>query len=136
MKKKRIMVDMSVTLLHHGHVRLLEKAASMGRVIVALTTDAEVRKYKGYRPELNWEQRKEILQAIRHVDEVVPSPWVLTDAFLDSHRIDRLVHAGTNSNKVASNRLVALPRTRGISSRLMRARATRNLLSGNQAQPR
>ena len=35
----RVMVDMSCTLLHHGHVRLLQKAAQYGDVIVALTTD-------------------------------------------------------------------------------------------------
>ena len=40
---KRIMVDMSATLLHHGHVRLLRKASELGQVIVALTTDEEVR---------------------------------------------------------------------------------------------
>ena len=31
---KRIMVDMSATLLHHGHIRLLAKARAHGRVIV------------------------------------------------------------------------------------------------------
>ncbi|MBM4230175.1 MAG: cytidyltransferase, partial [Gammaproteobacteria bacterium] len=32
---KRVMVDMSATLIHHGHVRLLKKASEHGRVIVA-----------------------------------------------------------------------------------------------------
>ena len=60
---KRIMVDMSVNLIHHGHVRLLEKASELGSVIVGLTTDVEVIKYKGYVPELNFEQRKEIISS-------------------------------------------------------------------------
>ena len=38
---KRIMVDMSATLIHHGHIRLLKRASSYGNVIVALTTDEE-----------------------------------------------------------------------------------------------
>ena len=36
---KRILVDMSATLIHHGHVRILKKASEFGSVIVALTTD-------------------------------------------------------------------------------------------------
>ena len=30
---KRIMVDMSATLIHHGHIRLLKKASEFGEVI-------------------------------------------------------------------------------------------------------
>ena len=47
-KEKRILVDMSATLLHHGHIRLLKKASKYGKVIVALTTDKEIKKSKGY----------------------------------------------------------------------------------------
>ena len=43
----RIMVDMSATLIHHGHIRLLKKAAALGDVVVALTSDDEVRTKKG-----------------------------------------------------------------------------------------
>lgn len=38
-KPLRVMVDMSATLLHHGHIRLLKKAHEIGQVVVALTTD-------------------------------------------------------------------------------------------------
>jgi cytidyltransferase-like protein len=122
MSEPRIMVDMSATLIHHGHVRLLKAAKTMGRVIVALTTDDEVRQNKGYEPELTFQQRKEVLEAIRYVDEVVPSKWLLDDAFLDEHRIDVLVHGHDNSNDVRPERLKLLPRTGGISSSLLRAR--------------
>lgn len=122
MSEPRIMVDMSATLIHHGHVRLLKAAKTMGWVIVALTTDDEVRAKKGYEPELTFEQRKEVLEALRYVDEVVPSKWLLDDAFLDAHRIDLLVHGHDNSNDVRPERLKLLPRTGGISSSLLRAR--------------
>lgn len=122
---KRIMVDMSATLLHHGHTRILKAAAELGRVIVALTVSEEIRHRKGYDPELSWDERREILEAIRYVDEVVPSPWLLDDAFLDLHRIDLLVHGDDNSNAVRPERLVILPRTEGISSSGLRARVLR-----------
>lgn len=120
---KRIMVDMSATLIHHGHIRLLKAASELGYVIVALTTDEEILKKKGYTPELDYSQRKEILEAIRYVDEVVPTDWLLTNEFLKKHNIDLLVHGDDNSNDISPEKLVILPRTEGISSDLIRKRA-------------
>ena len=61
---KRIMVDMSATLIHHGHIRLLKKASEFGKVIIGLTSNDEISKQKGYEPELSYSQRKEILESI------------------------------------------------------------------------
>ena len=70
---KRIMVDMSATLIHHGHIRLLKKASEFGFVIVALTTDEEIKNKKKFDPELDFLQRKEIISSIKYVDEVAIS---------------------------------------------------------------
>lgn len=113
---------MSATLIHHGHVRILKAAKAMGTVVVALTIDEEVRSHKGYLPELRYEERKEVLEAIRYVDEVVPTRWLIDEAFLDEHNIDLLVHGDDNTNRIDPDRLVVLPRTQGISSNLMRSR--------------
>ena len=130
---KRIMVDMSATLLHHGHVRLLKKASELGSVVVALTTDEEVEKTKGYTPELSYEHRKEILEALRYVDEVVPSTWLIDDAFLQQHNCDLLVHGSDNSNHIPAEKLVIFPRTEGISSSGMRERVLDCVISLNLA---
>jgi len=119
---KRIMVDMSATLIHHGHVRLLKAAKELGTVIVALTTDEEIQKHKGYVPELDFDSRREILEAIRYVDEVVPSPWLVDEPFLNEHRVDLLVHGHDNPNPISPERLHILPRTEGVSSMMMRSR--------------
>ena len=37
MKNNRVFVDLSCTLIHHGHIRLLKKASKFGKVIVGLT---------------------------------------------------------------------------------------------------
>ena len=124
---KRIMVDMSATLIHHGHVRLLKKAKELGYVVVALTTDDEIRTKKGYDSELRYEERKEVLEACRYVDEVVPSPWLIEESFLDQHKIDLLVHGHDNSNRISEKRLAVLPRTQGVSSTLLRSRVLRAL---------
>jgi cytidyltransferase-like protein len=124
---KRIMVDMSATLIHHGHIRILKAAKEIGKVIVALTTDEEIKAKKGYKPELTYEERSEILKAIRYVDEVVPSPWLIYEPFLDEHKIDLLIHGHDNSNLINPNRLMILPRTQGVSSTLLRCRVLQSL---------
>lgn len=116
MKLKRVMVDMSCTLLHHGHIRLLQKAADLGNVIVGLTTDDEIRMKKGYTPELSFDERKEILLAIKYVSDVIPSKWLLDDQYIRKNNIDILVHGDDNSNKITACELVIFPRTERISS--------------------
>ncbi|MDA7815686.1 adenylyltransferase/cytidyltransferase family protein [Porticoccaceae bacterium] len=118
----RVMVDMSATLLHHGHVRLIKEAAKHGEVIVALTSDEEIIKHKGYAPELDYESRKEIISSIRHVSNVVPSNWLIDEGFLNVHKIDFLVHGSDNSNQISNDRLIILSRTLGISSSILRGR--------------
>jgi len=120
---KRIMVDMSATLIHHGHIRLLKKASEFGKVIVGLTTDEEILSKKGYQVELEFTHRKEILEAIKYVDEVVGTPWQITDDILDEFNIDLLVHGNDNSNDIKKNRLLILPRTQGVSSTEIRKKS-------------
>lgn len=113
---------MSATLIHHGHVRILKAAKKLGDVVVALTTDEEIRLKKGYAPELSYSERKEVLEAMKHVDEVVPSKWMIDIKFLDDHGIDLLIHGHDNSNPIPLERLLILPRTKGVSSNLLRSR--------------
>ena len=119
---RRILVDMSATLIHHGHIRLLKKAKELGEVIVALTTDEEIEKKKGYKTELSYESRKEILEAIKYVDAVVPSKWKIEEYFLDELEIDLLVHGSDNTNEISKDKLVIFERTKGISSSILRGR--------------
>lgn len=115
-KQKRIMVDMSATLVHHGHIRILKKSSQLGRVIVGLTTDKELKDKKGYKPELPFKQRKEILESIKYVDEVVPTPWLIDEKVLTKYKIDLLVHGSDNSNLIQKNKLKLFPRTKNVST--------------------
>ncbi len=60
-------------LLHVGHVRSLEQARSFGdRLVVAMNSDASVRRLKGAgRPLVSVRQRAEVLAALHCVDWVV-----------------------------------------------------------------
>jgi len=122
---KRVMVDMSATILHHGHIRLLKKASEHGDVVVGLTSDEEILSKKGYQPELDFEHRKEILESIKYVSEVVKTPWLLCEDTLIKYNIDLLVHGDDNSNKISEDKLLIFPRTEGISSSDIRERVTK-----------
>jgi len=59
-------------LLHPGHVRLIESARSLGhRLVVAVNSDASVRRLKGpRRPILPERERAELIAALAAVDAV------------------------------------------------------------------
>ena len=125
---KKVLVDMSATLIHHGHTRLLKKASELGEVIVALTTDQEIIKNKGYTPELSFDERKEVLLSIKYVKKVIPSPWLLDMNFFKSTGADYLVHGNDNSNLIEKKYLKEFNRTKGISSSLIRKRVLNAIL--------
>lgn len=59
-------------LLHPGHIRLLERARSLGdRLVVAINGDASVRRLKGpARPILPEDERAELVASLAAVDAV------------------------------------------------------------------
>jgi cytidyltransferase-like protein len=121
--KNRILVDMSATILHHGHIRILKKASRYGVVYVALTSDKQIKKFKGYLPELNFSQRKEIIQSIKYVERVIKSNWIITENFLKKYKISFLVHGNDNSNYIKKANLKIFRRTKGISSDMIRKKS-------------
>jgi len=120
---KRIMVDMSAAIIHHGHIRLLKNAAKYGKVIVGLTSDEEILKKKFFEPELSFIYRKEILESISYVSEVVEVPWLIDEKILKKFDIDLLIHGSDNSNLISENKLLIFDRTKEISSSIIRNRA-------------
>ena len=121
--KKRILVDMSVTILHYGHIRLLKKAVAHGDVIVGLSSDKDIKKYKGYIPELNYAQRKEIVGSIQYVKEVVKVNFNVSEEDLKKNKIDLLIHGNDLKNIINKKRVKILKRTKNISSTEMRKKS-------------
>ena len=59
--------------IHKGHIEMFEKAKALGdKLIVIMNSDAQAIAKKG-KPFMQEDERKTILEAIRHVDEVVIS---------------------------------------------------------------
>ncbi len=68
-----VMTNGCFDVLHAGHVRYLEEARKLGdRLVVALNSDASVRRLKGEtRPVNDFEHRRTVLSALRSVDWVI-----------------------------------------------------------------
>ena len=71
--KKLVFTNGCFDLLHAGHVRYLNQARALGdAMVVALNSDASVRKLKGPTRPINRERdRAEVMAALRAVDAVV-----------------------------------------------------------------
>ncbi len=92
MAGKRILTYGSFDLLHYGHIRLLRRAAALGDyLVVALSTD-EFNAEKGKESFYSFETRKEMLEAVRYVDLVIPErSWGQKPDDVRANRIDVVV---------------------------------------------
>jgi glycerol-3-phosphate cytidylyltransferase len=60
-------------LFHAGHVEFLRRCAELGSVTVSLNEDEFIEKYKGKRPVISYQERRDVLLGCRWVDRVVPN---------------------------------------------------------------
>ena len=132
MRLTRVYVDMVGDLFHAGHVELLRAARGLGdHLVVGVLSDGTVAAYKR-RPMMTLAERVAVIEACRYVDEVIAdAPMVLTQDFLDEHRIDLVVHGDDLDTEgaatvyrpaVETGRLRLVPRTSGLSTTAIIAR--------------
>jgi D-beta-D-heptose 7-phosphate kinase/D-beta-D-heptose 1-phosphate adenosyltransferase len=87
-------------LLHLGHIRSLEHAASLADVlVVGLNSDESVRALKGQaRPLLPADERAEIIAALNCVDLVTVFPELTAEALVGAVKPDVYVKGGEYSD--------------------------------------
>lgn len=88
-KKIRVFTSGSFDLFHVGHLNILEKSAALGdELIVGVSTDELIEKYKGMKPIIPFEQRFRIVSAIGCVTKVVKQVKLTEIAQLQREDID------------------------------------------------
>lgn len=120
---RRILTYGTYDLLHNGHIRLLKRAKARGDyLIVALSTD-EFNKIKGKKSYYSYEKRKEMLEALRFVDLVIPeNSWEQKASDIKKYEVDEVVMGSDwkGSDKFEYLKeycdVVYLDRTEGIST--------------------
>jgi glycerol-3-phosphate cytidylyltransferase len=78
-------------LPHPGHVALLRECRRLGdRLVVGVSTDAFVERWKHKTPVMTCEQRMDVLAAIRYVDDVVENDGADQAGIIEAVRADVL----------------------------------------------
>ncbi len=112
-------------LFHYGHIRLLQRARSLGsRLGVGLSTD-EFNALKNKRALMSYAEREELLMTCRYVDFVFPeSTWEQKADDIVAHKANALVMGddwrGRFDHLAGLCQITYLERTPLISSTLLR----------------
>jgi len=126
---KKVYVGMSADLIHPGHLNIIKEASKLGDVIVGVLTDKAIASYKRL-PTLKFEQRKQIIESIKGVIEVIAQNELDYTVNLRKVKPDFVVHGDDWKEGVQSKvrqqvidtlaewggKLHEVPYTKGISS--------------------
>jgi len=124
-----VYVGMTIDILHHGHINIINKAREYGDVIIGLLTDSAVADHKRL-PYLTYEHRQQIIENIVGVTRVVPQQEWDYVPNIRRYRPDFMVHgtdwlegplAPYRERALAAlaeygGRLIEIPYTQGVSS--------------------
>lgn len=129
MSKPKVYLGMVADIMHPGLIRIINEGAKYGDVVVGLFTDRAVAERKRL-PYLTYEQRKEVVENIKGVSEVVPQDeWSYIPNLKKLHP-DFIIHGddwktGANAElreqvfrtmEEIGGKVVEVPYTKGINS--------------------
>ncbi len=118
---KTVLTYGTYDLLHIGHINLLKRARELGdRLIVGLSSD-EFNLGKNKKSVFSYAERKQILESIRYVDEVLPEEsWEQKKRDIQKYKVDIFVMGddwiGKFDELKEFCKVVYLPRTADIST--------------------
>ena len=126
---KKVYIGMTADIMHPGLIHIINEATKYGDVIVGLLTDKAITEHKRL-PYLTYEQRKEVVENIKGVSEVIPQEeWSYVDN-LKRIRPDYIIHGDDWKNgplreireqvfevmNEQGGKVIEIPYTKGINS--------------------
>jgi len=127
MKSKTGITFGAFEIFHYGHFVLLARAKALcERLIVAVSDDEYVRVIKGHDPAVSFETRAKIIESMRMVDLVIPQSLEFGKKEAIKFYNPDVILVGNDWNKSTFSGeglgvpVLYLPRTKGISSSLLR----------------
>ncbi len=102
---KIVYTDGIFDLFHRGHVEYLKACKNIFKdlgeevfLIVGIVNDKDASGYKRI-PIYNENDRYEIIENIKCVNKIIKdAPLIITEDFMDQHKIDYVIHSFSNSN--------------------------------------
>ncbi len=125
MSKKTIITYGTFDMFHIGHLKLLKRLKAMGdELIVAVSTD-EFNVLKGKKTLIPYQQRADIVAAIKYVDKVIPEDnWEQKVTDVATHNVSTFVIGDDWQGKFDFLKehceVKYLPRTEGVSTTMLK----------------
>ena len=91
LKSRSVYICFSADVIHSGHISMIQKAASLGRLTVGIMTDEAVTAYKHF-PLVPYEERARLFSNITGVEKVVPQSTLSYRDNLEELKPDIVVH--------------------------------------------
>jgi len=120
-KEKIVLTYGTFDMFHIGHLKLLERLSQLGNKLIVAVSSDEFNKIKGKKTIIPYEQRAEIVEAIKYVDMVIPeNDWEQKIIDIKKYNVDIFSMGHDWEGKFDELKeycdVVYLPRTEGISS--------------------
>lgn len=88
--------------IHEGHLNIIHEAKKYGRVIAGVLSDAAMIRYNRF-PTVSFEERKQMLEQIPEVDEVVVRTSHRCGKILEQIKPDYVIHGDNWLNDPIDN---------------------------------
>lgn len=126
---KTVYLGMTADIIHPGLINIIREASKYGDVLVGLLTDEAIAEHKRL-PHMNYEQRREVVENIKYVTNVVPQKEWSYVSNLRKYKPEYMIHGDDwkqgllakireevlNVVKEWGGNVIEIPYTQGITS--------------------
>lgn len=129
--KKKIYVGLAADILHEGHIKILNHAATLGEVTVGLLTDHAVASYKKI-PHLNFKNRVLLLENFKQISKIIPQESLDYTKNLELIKPNYVVHGDDWKKGLQKNTRAKVIKTlKKWSGELIELKYTKNISSNS-----